>query len=151
MSRFEVVFRKQNYKKSAIKQLYTPDYLPSINDLLYPTSSCLVWFGLYICPTKPKPIYGVGQKKMDVRWFFVLLAPDFSFPQLWFEHRIWTQRREHRGLPWAAETSWSRVVFRVVFKTKEKAATICFVTAWFLRGGPTWAWTKDSLIMSQVL
>ena len=63
MSRFEVVFRKQNYKKSAIKQLYTPDYLPSINDLLYPISSYLVWFGLYICPAKPKPIYGLGKKK----------------------------------------------------------------------------------------
>lgn len=23
----------------------------------------LVWFGLYICPTKPKPIYRTGQKK----------------------------------------------------------------------------------------
>ena len=25
------------------------------------------------------------------------------------------------------------------------------VSAWLLDGGPTWAWTKDSLIMSQVL
>ncbi len=28
----------------------------------------LVWFGLYICPTKPKPIYGWAKEKvgMDV-------------------------------------------------------------------------------------
>ena len=23
----------------------------------------VVWFGLYICPTKPKPIYRAGQRK----------------------------------------------------------------------------------------
>ena len=28
---------------------------------------CLVWFGLYICPTKPKPIFiEAGQKKKRV-------------------------------------------------------------------------------------
>lgn len=45
--------------------------------------------------------------------------------------------REYREVPVAAETSWRGVVFRFVFKAKEKAATIGFVTAWFLRGGPT--------------
>ena len=37
--------------------------------------------------------------------------------------------------------SWHGVVFRFVFNAKEKAATICFVTAWFSGGGPTRAWT----------
>lgn len=27
----------------------------------------LVWFGLYICPTKPKPIYRAGQKRARVK------------------------------------------------------------------------------------
>lgn len=36
---------------------------------------------------------------------------------------------EHWGLPLAAEMSWRGVVFRFVFKAKEKAATIRFVTA----------------------
>lgn len=41
----------------------------------------LVWFGLYICPNKPKPIYGAGQKKKHTPLLF-------SFPQLWFKHII---------------------------------------------------------------
>lgn len=41
----------------------------------------LVWFGLYIYPTKPKPVYRAGQKKKHSPLLF-------SFPQRWFEHRI---------------------------------------------------------------
>lgn len=68
-------------KKTAIKPLYTLDYLSSSNVFTYPKDSCLVWFGLYICPDKPKPIYRTGQKKKHSPLLF-------SFPQLWFEHRI---------------------------------------------------------------
>ncbi len=46
-------------------------------------------------------------------------------------------RNKKQQQPVAAETSWSRVVFRFVFKVKEKAATRGFVTALFSICGPT--------------
>ncbi len=119
----------------------------------FPISVVLVfgWFGLYICPTKPKPIYiGLGKRKAKHRKNRLKPKnpPDQrkSLPYyfLFLSHSLNTEF-EHKSM------SCGGVVFRFVFKAKEKAATRGFVTAWFLRGGPTWAWTKDSLIMSQVL
>lgn len=41
----------------------TPFWMLSLSTYLY-YALILVWFGLYICPTKPKPIYReAGQKK----------------------------------------------------------------------------------------
>lgn len=76
----------------------------------------LVWFGLYIGPDKPKPIYRAGQKKKP---YHIIFSSDM----------ILNTEFEHWGLPLAFEMSWRGVVFRFVFKVKEKAATICFVTA----------------------
>lgn len=49
------------------------------------------WFGLYICPIKPKPIYiGLGKRKAKHRKNPPVPEDTpllFSFPHLWFEHR----------------------------------------------------------------
>ena len=57
----------------------------------------LVWFGLYICPDKPKPIYRESWAKEKLLSYYFLLTRHclflaetrrFSIPQLWFEHKI---------------------------------------------------------------
>ena len=49
----------------------------NIDDIV--TDIILVWFGLYICPTKPKPIYGDGWAKRKGLHADFCLDPDFFF------------------------------------------------------------------------
>ena len=45
----------------------------------------LVWFGLYICPTKPKPICrGLGKRKSNLPYYFLFLSYGLNTE---FEHR----------------------------------------------------------------
>ena len=45
----------------------------------------LVWFGLYICPTKPKPVYrGLCKRRSVLPYYFLFLSYGLSTE---FEHK----------------------------------------------------------------